>query len=188
MATLATFFRRGDAIAIAASRRESVRVQAVDPFLLRPLPNGGIYFYAKRVDNSRIVRQADPAARGECWSAMGAAAVLLVLGASIITPHVGSVLAGYKLESLKQERQSLLNEKRELDVKEASLLSPGRLNDLARVRNLGSPAADQVIHLDSSNLDGSFARNRIPEDRLSQVSQGLSQDGTVPAVPGVSTR
>jgi hypothetical protein len=181
MATLATFFRnshtirKSDAIAIAASRRESVRVQAEDPFLLRPLPNDGIYFYAKRVDNSRIVRQADPAARGECWSAMGAAAVLLVLGASIITPHVGTVLAGYKLEALKQERQSLLNEKRELEVKEAGLLSPERLNDLARVRNLASPAADQVIHLDAPNLDGNFARNRAPE-------------GAVPADPGVSTR
>jgi hypothetical protein len=176
MATLATFFRRGDAIAVAASRRESVRVQAEDPFQLRALPNDGIYFYAKRVDNSRIVRQADPAARGECWSAMGAAAVLLALGASIITPHVGTVLAGYKLEALRQERQSLLNEKRELDVKEAGLLSPERLNGLARLRNLASPVNGQVIHLDTPNLDGNFARNQAP------------QVGDAATVPGLSAR
>jgi len=66
--------------------------------------------------------------------------VLLMLGASIVAPHVGSVLAGYKLEALKQERQTLLNEKRDLEVKEAGLLSPGRLNDLARARNLTTPA------------------------------------------------
>src|SRR5207253_555349 len=98
--------------------------------------------------------------RGECWSAVGAAAVLLMLGVSIIAPHVGSVLAGYKLEALKQERQSLINERRELEVKEAGLLSPERLNGLARARSLTSPASDQVIHLDTPSIDANFARNQ----------------------------
>jgi hypothetical protein len=85
-----------------------------------------------------------------------------MLGASIIAPHVGSVLAGYKLESLKQERQSLLNEKRDLEVKEAGLLSPSRLNELAKVRSLTSPSPDQLIHLDGLVQDPSFARNHVP--------------------------
>lgn len=93
---------------------------------------------------------------------MGAAGVLLLLGASIIAPHVGSVLAGYKIEALKQEQQSLLDQKRALEVKEAGLLSPRRLNDLARVRSLGSPGAEQVIHLDTPSVDGNFARNQVP--------------------------
>ena len=129
---------------------------------MRGLPNDSIYFYSKKIDNSRIVRQADPNARGECWAAVGAAGVLLMIGASIIAPHVGSVLAGYKLEALKQERRSLLDQKRALEVKEATLLSPERLNDLARVRSLGSPAAAQVIHLETSASEGSFARNQAP--------------------------
>ncbi len=131
-------------------------------FALRALPNDSIYFYSKKIDNSRIVRQADPNARGECWAAVGAAGVLLMIGASVIAPHVGSVLAGYKLESLKQERQTLLDQKRDLAVKEAALLSPERLNDLARVRSLASPGAEQVIHLDAPSVDGNFARNRVP--------------------------
>src|SRR5271156_4448969 len=161
MATLATFFRSNDAIALSAQRGERVRAQS-DPFRLRALPNDDIYFYSKKIDNSRVIRQADPGARGECWSAVGAAGVLLVLGGSIIAPHVGSVLAGYKLEALKQERQTLIDQKRDLDVREAGLLSPERLNDLARVRSLGSPAADQVIHLDTPAVEGSFARNQAP--------------------------
>ena len=131
-------------------------------FALRALPNDSIYFYSKKIDNSRIVRQADPNARGECWAAVGAAGVLLMIGASIIAPHVGSVLAGYKLESLKQERQTLLDQKRDLDVKEAALLSPDRLNDLARARSLGAPAANQVVHLETTASEGSFARNHVP--------------------------
>src|ERR1700689_3992804 len=108
MATLATFLKRSSVVAIAAERREAVRERA-DPFRLRALPNDHIYFYAKKIDNSRVIRQADPSARGECWSAVGAAGVLLMLGASIIAPHVASVLAGYKLEALKQERQTLID-------------------------------------------------------------------------------
>jgi hypothetical protein len=172
MATLAAFFKRSEAVAMTAGRREAIRAES-DPFRLRALPNDDVYFYAKRIDNSRIIRQADPAARGECWSAVGAAAVLLMVGVSIIAPHVGSVLAGYKLESLRQERQVLLNERRELDVKEAGLLSPGRLHELARARSLTSPAADQVFHLDGQALDGSFARNRVP---------GEARGASVPAL------
>jgi hypothetical protein len=162
MATLATFFRR-DAVTVAAGRQEPVRAQS-DPFVLRALPNDDIYFYAKRIDNSRVTRQADPAARGECWSAVAAAAVLLALGASIVAPQAGSVLAGYKLESLRRDHQSLLNQRRALDVQEAELLSPERLNALADARRLASPAAGQVIHLDNP-ATGSYARNQVPAER-----------------------
>jgi hypothetical protein len=168
MATLATFFRRSDAVAVTAEPRDSIRAQS-DPFLLRALPNDDIYFYAKRIDNSRVVRQADPAARGECWSAVGAAAILLMLGASIIAPQAGSVLAGYKLEALKHERQSLLDQKRDLDVKEAALLSPSRLNALALARKLSSPGADQVIHLDSP-AEGSVASIEPVHSKTAGVS------------------
>jgi hypothetical protein len=166
MATLATYIRdmsaasrSGRGTALAARELEEA---AGHSGMLRAFPNDAIYFYSKKIDNSRVVRQADPEARGECWSAVGAAAVLLMLGASIIAPHVGSVLAGYKLEALKQERQSLMNQKRDLEVKEAGLLSPERLNDLARVRSLASPGSDQVIHLDTPAVDGNFARNQAP--------------------------
>ena len=164
MATLATYLRHTERFNTAGAH--AVRMPEVDTqeaaHLLRPLPNDAIYFYSKKIDNSRVVRQADPEARGECWGAVGAAGVLLMLGASIIAPHVASVLGGYKLEALKQERQSLLDQKRDLEVREAGLLSPERLNDLARVRSLGSPAADQVIHLDTPSVDGNFARNQAP--------------------------
>jgi hypothetical protein len=176
MATLATDLRginarRREAEMTGAERMEAARsfsgqAQAADAYMLRALPNDGIYFYSKKIDNSRIVRQADPAARGECWSAVGAAGVLLMLGASIIAPHVGSVLAGYKLEALKQEQQTLVDQKRALEVKEAGLLSPERLNDLAALRKLGSPAIDQVIHLDTQAAEGSFARIEKPQPQL----------------------
>jgi hypothetical protein len=159
MATLATYFRETSTKGnVRASRARAEAVER-DPFLLRALPNDDIYFYSKKIDNSRVVRQADPESRGECWSAVGAAGVLLMLGASIIAPHVALILAGYKLESLRTERQALIDQKRDLDVKEAGLLSPERLNNLARARSLTIPASDQVIHLDTTGArEGNVAR------------------------------
>ena len=175
MATLATFFREtgsrrssrthgaGEATDASISMRGRAQARAqVDPFRLRALPNDDIYFYSKKIDNQRLVRQADPEARGECWSAVGAAGVLLMLGASIIAPHVGSILAGYKLESLKQERQTLIDQKRDLEVREAGLVSPERLNNLARARSLTSPASDQVIHLDTGAGTVDASLERVP--------------------------
>jgi hypothetical protein len=171
MATLATFIQDRSATR-HSTRSRNARAEMIaaeqaqeDPWQLRALPNDGIYFYSKKIDNSRVVRQADPEAHGECWSAVGAAAVLLMLGASVIAPHVGSILAGYKLEALKQERQSLINQKRDLEVREAALLSPGHLHDLARLRSLASPGSDQVIHLDAPPADGSFASNQAPSEQ-----------------------
>ena len=69
-----------------------------DPFRLRAIPNDDLYLHCKRIDNSRIVRQADPAAGAQCWSAVGAAGVIFMVGASVIAPHVASVLEGYKME------------------------------------------------------------------------------------------
>src|ERR1700678_1444112 len=121
MATLATFFRETDtkvnsraSRSTSRSRSEAAKIAVErDLFRLRALPNDDIYFYSKKIDNSRVVRQADPEARGECWSAVGAAGVLLMLGASILAPHAGAVLEGYKLEALKTERQTLINERRD---------------------------------------------------------------------------
>jgi hypothetical protein len=157
MATLATFFRSSTAHAADAGRSQAMDY---DPFELRALPNDHIYFYSKRIDNSRMVRQANPAAAQESWSAVGAVAVLLMLGGSIIAPHVASVLAGYKLEALKSERQALVDQGRSLSVREAALLSPSRLVDLAMARKLSSPAVDQIVHLDSVASDVSVASAR----------------------------
>lgn len=160
MATLATMWRRSDSLAAVGERGG---VQATDPYALRSLPNDNVFFYSKKVDNHRLVRQADPAASGECWSAVGAGALLLMLGVSIVAPHVALVRAGYQLESLKAERQTLLDQRRELEVREAAMLSPARLNDIAKARDLTSPASNQIVHLDGQNPQGgALASNQTP--------------------------
>ncbi len=159
MATLATMWKRSDAMAAVG---ESSGICESDPYALRALPNDGVFFYSKKVDNSRLVRQADPRAASECWSAVGAGALLLMLGVSIVVPHVALVRTGYRLEELKAERQTLLDQRRDLEVREASMLSPARLNDIAQAHNLTSPMSSQVVHLDGQNSQGNLASNQTP--------------------------
>jgi hypothetical protein len=162
MATLATYFRKDDAViyyeeALTPPRPRRT-AQPADPCRLRALPNEDVYFFCKRIDNSRILKEKDPRAARECWSAIGAFAVLAILLAGALAPSVWGTFAGYQLQSLKLERQRLIDERSTLEVAEAALLSPARLEKLARAQKLIDPVAGQVIHLEP-RADDSLAMN-----------------------------
>ncbi len=153
MATLPTFFKKHAAPvedtqgAEAATRSHRMRAER-HPFQLRALPHESVFFYCKRIDNSRLVRQTDPKSRGACWSAIGAACVLAVFLTSAFAPAVATTIAGYKLEALRLEERQLREEGRVLYLQEAELLSPARLDQLARQNNLVAPSSGQVFHLE----------------------------------------
>jgi hypothetical protein len=151
MATLPAFLKKNEAPAASPLGADAAtrRMRAVrDPFQLRALPHEHLFLYNKRIDNSRLVREADPKSRGACWSAIGAACVLGVLLTSAFAPSVATTIAGYKLESLRLEERRLVEERRTLDLQEAQLLSPARLDQLARENNLVAPAPGQVTNLE----------------------------------------
>ena len=149
MATMPAFFRKYDAPRDSETASPTAPARPVrNPFELRALPHEDVFFYCKRIDNSRLVREADPQARGACWSAIGAASVALVLVGSLLVPNVAGTLAGYRLEALRGEERRLLDERRVLELEEARLLGPARLEELAKSQNLVTPSAGQVIHLD----------------------------------------
>src|SRR5579872_1777395 len=115
MATLPAFFKRTEPLRNHHTEdiaRPQVARAVRDPFQLRALPQDDVFFYCKKIDNSRLVREADPQARGACWSAIGAACVILALLTGVAAPSVTNTLAGYKLESLRAEYQRLLDERR----------------------------------------------------------------------------
>jgi cell division protein FtsL len=125
----------------AAPRRDA------DRFRLRPLPAEDVYLHIKEFDNTQVVRLEDPAARGTCWKAIGAtvasAAMLIVL----LLPSVFSLLAGYKLQQLDLERDELFKQKSALILERASLLTPQRLEEIARFQEMVDPAPQSVQYL-----------------------------------------
>jgi hypothetical protein len=138
-----------DAEASASNARpKSARVER-DPFLLRTLPHEDVFFYCKKIDNSRLVREADPESRRACWSAIGAACLLLGLLTAALAPSAANTLAGYRIEALRAEAHRMADERRMLDLQQAELLSPERLEKLAQKQNLVTPSSAQVVRLDS---------------------------------------
>ncbi len=144
MATLARVFDRRE---IAEAPRAAA-LPATDVCALRALPQEDVFLYCKKIDNSRLVREPNPKAGGVCWSAIGAASIAALLLTAAGAMHVSATLAGYKLEDLRAEERRLIDEGRALDLHEAELLSPERLEKLAKGQNLVTPAAGQVFHLE----------------------------------------
>jgi hypothetical protein len=151
MATLPAFMKRTEMP--AGPRSATVRTDAArferDPFELRALPHEDVVFFCKKIDNSRLVREADPRAKGTAWTAIGAASVTLALLTLVIVPNVANTVAGYKLEALRSEASRLADERHGLELKEAELLSPERLDKLAQGQHLVTPGSSQIVHLDS---------------------------------------
>jgi cell division protein FtsL len=156
MATLATILRKFDTVSAEPARTAAARP---NPYQLRALPNEDIFFHTKRVDNSRLVREADPRAKAECWSTIGAVCALAVVLISAVAPSVAGITAGYQIQALQQERQRLLDERRGLEVAEARLLDPERLERLAKDQKMTPPKGDQVVHFEAAGSDGTVAFN-----------------------------
>jgi len=152
MATLPAFLRRNEAQAYLEAARPPARAER-DPFCLRAVPQDDVFFYCKKIDNSRLVREHDERAHGACWSAIGGAAVMLAMLTGVSYFGVANTVAGYKLEALRAEERKLQDESRNLDLLAAELTRPDRLAQLAAKQNLVKPSSGQVFHLDSK--DGS---------------------------------
>ncbi len=153
MATQAAFLRKTETpagVETPVVRLEASRAER-DPFQLRPLPHDDVVFFCKKIDNSRLVREADPRAGSRCWSVIGVGCLALAFLTGVIAPNVANTAAGYKLQALRDEAQSLANERRTLELQEALRLSPEHLDKLAQGRNLVPPTADQVIHVDNGD-------------------------------------
>lgn len=125
----------------AVPRRDSER------YRLRPLPAEDVYLHIKTFDNSQVVRLEDPAARGTCWKAIGATVASASMLIVLLLPSVFSLLAGYKLQRLEIEREDLAKQKSALILERTSLLTPQRLEEIARYQEMVDPAPQTVQYL-----------------------------------------
>jgi hypothetical protein len=160
MATLANIFNNFiGAGSVEATATRTVTRQVSDVYTLRAVPNEDVYFFTKRIDNSRVLRQADPKARARDWKMVGGtgfAAITLII---MLLPGVYGLMAGYQLSSLQQEQSRLVSERAVLDLEEARLISAERLQELARMQEFVDPAPDRTVYLTPKN-DQSLALNR----------------------------
>src|SRR5580704_17692844 len=125
MATFADVWSR---LFVKGMERAGHAVRRIEPSTrVRPFANEDILFYVKRIDNTGVVRASDPAARGICWKLIGSMVGAAVLLIGVLLPSAYGRMAGYQIDSLRQESQRMAAEQASLELQEAQLLSPARM-------------------------------------------------------------
>src|SRR5271167_1863424 len=107
-------------------------------------------YFAKPIDNSRLVKLEDPRRSREMRQFGVALGCLFLLVMTYTWQHFKAIEYGYKIEFMKNERNGLSELNRTLRLEEASLRSPDRIDKLARQFGM---QAGQVIRMDSAPLD-----------------------------------
>ena len=126
---------------------------------MRAFANDDIYFYVKHIDNARVVREADPQSGGTCWRLIGSVVAAVILLIAVLLPSAYSLLAGYQIQTLRQEGDRLAAERASLELAEAQLLSPARMEELAKMQQFIDPPAQKVVYLETQQ-SGTVAMNK----------------------------
>ncbi len=122
-----------------------------DPFEVPAFPNEDVYFYIKRINNAHVLREADPAARRACWKLIGSSLTIATLVIGLLLPGLYGLVAGYRLEALRQEQSRLMLDRATLEYQESKLLDPARLEELAKMQSFVDPDLSKVVYLDSKS-------------------------------------
>jgi hypothetical protein len=151
MATLATVFGR---FVAKTAEQEDAAPRALDAHTrLRTFANEDIFLFVKHIDNTRVVRLADPESGRHAWKAIGTMVAAVVLVILVLMPSAYGTLAGYQIERLRLEGEKLAAQRAQLELQEAALLSPERMRELARQQQFIDPGPDHVVRLDSAGQD-----------------------------------
>jgi len=145
MAAIATtYFESGLSFAQRA-REKNAELLALQPLRRRGTRTPEFYF-ARHIDNSRLMKAPDPVRVREMRLFSAAITVLFSLVMIYGLQHFSAIEGGYRVESEKQVVEQLREDNRQLRLAEAQLTQPGRIDQLARHLGLAEPAPGQVVH------------------------------------------
>ncbi len=143
-ATTTTYFEAGRGWAAQVAERNA------DLFTQQALRRRGArtpeFHFSKHIDNSRLVKAADPVRVREMRMFSVAVALLFSLVMIYGLQHFYAIESGYRVESEKQLRDQLREENRQLRLAEAQLSQPSRIDQMARQMGFTEPQPGQVIH------------------------------------------
>ena len=112
-------------------------------------------FFAKHIDNSRIVKADDPERRREMRQFTAVMSVLFCLVMVYVWQHFTSIEVGYRVEAQKTQVEQMREDNRQLRLAEAQLSDPGRIDVMAKQLGLDQPQPGQVVRPDGPGFGGS---------------------------------
>ncbi len=105
-------------------------------------------FFAKHIDNSRIVKADDPERRRDVRQFTLVMSLFFALTMVYVWQHFSAIEVGYRVEAQKTQVEGLREQNRQLRLTEAQLSDPGRIDTIARQLGLGAPLPGQVVRPD----------------------------------------
>jgi cell division protein FtsL len=122
-------------------------------------------FFAKHIDNSRIVKADDPERRREMRQFTVVMSVLFMLVMVYVWQHFSAIEVGYHVEVQKQQVEQLREQNRQLRLSEAQLTDPERIDVLAKQLGLAAPQPGQVVRPDGSDANAPvLAQAHLPTE------------------------
>ena len=106
-------------------------------------------FFAKHIDNSRIVKADDPERRREMRTFTSVMSLLFLMVMVYVWQHFTSIEIGYHVETQKAQVEQLREQNRQLRLTEAQLTDPGRIDRIARQLGLDTPQPGQVVRAEN---------------------------------------
>jgi len=119
-------------------------------------------YFAKQIDNSRLVKVDDPQRKREMGTLCVGLVVLFALVMLYAWQHFSAIEYGYRIEALQTKRDNVTEANRLLRLDLAELKDPERIDALARQMGLQAPDAGQVMRMDADPNSSSgpvMARN-----------------------------
>ena len=110
-------------------------------------------FFAKHIDNTRIVKADDPERRREMRTFTWTMSILFVLVMVYVWQHFSAIEVGYQVETQKHQVAEMREQNRQLRLTEAQLSDPGRIDQIARQLGLDAPLPGQVVRPDGSGTN-----------------------------------
>jgi cell division protein FtsL len=104
------------------------------------------FYFAKHIDNTRLVKAPDPVRAREMRTFAAAVTMLFTLIMVYGLQHFSAIEISYHVESEKQTLEQLRETNRKLRLSEAQLTQPGRIDGMARQLGLAEPQPGQVVH------------------------------------------
>jgi hypothetical protein len=110
-------------------------------------------YFAKAIDNSRLVKVEDPGRNREMKQFGTALACLFLLVFTYAWQHFRAIEYGYQIESAKRELSNLTEMNRALRLEDASLRDPERIDVIARRMGLSPLTPGQVVTIDNASAN-----------------------------------
>jgi cell division protein FtsL len=132
--------------------------------VLKPVPNSRRAWFASRRNpicsgRFRMTTCIFLSSGSISWKALGASCLAAAGLIATLLPSAYGLMANYQLHQLRQEHERLMGEQSRLELQEATLVSPERLQRLAKDEGFTDPTPDHTIYLTPKN-DSSLALNR----------------------------